>query len=152
METATRRARFGRRLWGNLRERWAGGIVQLTLFVKVNDGYETVPALGESFDKARLLGRIIQCCAEAPNRGIDAMIELDNGALGPEAGLHIFPADSSPGRSSIPSSCRAWKGNEILCLLFRSSPDSNSNSNPPKRAARALARPVIPNSRLGSQV
>jgi hypothetical protein len=60
--------------------------------------YEAITLPGNSLDIARIIGRISQGVPQSPYRGVDAMVELDNGLVRPEALPNLLARDYFAGR------------------------------------------------------
>jgi hypothetical protein len=60
-------------------------------------GDETVAAARQGFDETRVLMRIAESAAERLDRCIHAMLEIDEGVGGPEAGLQLFSGEQLAG-------------------------------------------------------
>jgi hypothetical protein len=52
---------------------------------------------GESFDELGGLGRVPQCLAELLDGVVQAVVELDEGVRGPQAGPQVLPSDDFSG-------------------------------------------------------
>ena len=95
---------------------------------------EAIAAASEGLNEARTAGRISEGLANAIDRGVHAVIEIDEGAVGPELPRDFFAREQFAGPVEKHES--TWKGcvfslTRIPCL--RSSPVAASASKVPKR-------------------
>ena len=58
---------------------------------------ETVAALGDRFDVDGSIGEVAEGVAELHHRGVEAVVEIDEGVGGPENAAEVFAADELAG-------------------------------------------------------
>jgi hypothetical protein len=61
---------------------------------------ETVSAAGEGFDVARAGSGVSESFAHLVDRGVQAVVEVDEGVGGPEFLLQFFAGDDIPSKAS----------------------------------------------------
>ena len=96
---------------------------------------EPVAAAWQRLDIARDVGRIIERLAQAPNRRVQAGLEVDERIGGPEAIAQRLAGDELA-RTLLSSACRTamdWSGTLRRVGPLRSSPERPSSMNGPNR-------------------
>jgi hypothetical protein len=63
------------------------------IFLRLDRRDETVSAARNSFDKDRTVGRITQSVAELLDGGVQTLVEINIGSVGPKAGAQFFATD-----------------------------------------------------------
>jgi len=60
-------------------------------------GDEAVAAAGEGFNEARVVGGVAEDLADAVDGGVDAVVEVDEGAVGPEGAGDLVAGEDLAG-------------------------------------------------------
>jgi hypothetical protein len=59
-------------------------------------GDEAIADLGQSLNKLRRLGGVLESLPQFLHGSVDAMLEVNEGVLRPECGAHLFPGNDLP--------------------------------------------------------
>src|SRR5438445_3273906 len=95
---------------------------------------KAISPAGHGFDESGVFGRVAQRIPQPSDCGVDAVLEINKGVIGPQPPAQFFPRHHlARTLQQCQKDCKGWSCSLTLTPLRRSSPVFRSTANTPKR-------------------